>query len=66
VEPLWLSGKVMEYENKLNQKIPGSLPKEEEGELPLVELPPSLNAEVIQVLPGEDGPGVDFMNQFRP
>jgi hypothetical protein len=25
-EPLWLSGKVMECENKLNQKIPGSLP----------------------------------------
>jgi hypothetical protein len=26
-EPLWLSGKVMECENKLNQKIPGSLVK---------------------------------------
>jgi hypothetical protein len=25
-EPLWLSGKVMEWENKRNQKIPGSLP----------------------------------------
>jgi hypothetical protein len=25
-EPLWLSGKVMERENKQNQKIPGSLP----------------------------------------
>jgi hypothetical protein len=25
-EPLWLSGKVMEWENKWNQKIPGSLP----------------------------------------
>jgi hypothetical protein len=26
LEPLWLSGKVMEWENKRNQKIPGSLP----------------------------------------
>jgi hypothetical protein len=25
-EPLWLSGKVMERENKQNQKIPGLLP----------------------------------------
>jgi hypothetical protein len=25
-EPLWLSGKVMELENKQNQKIPDSLP----------------------------------------
>jgi hypothetical protein len=25
-EPLWLSGKVMERENKRKQKIPGSLP----------------------------------------
>jgi hypothetical protein len=25
-EPLWLIGKVMEWENKQNQKIPGSLP----------------------------------------
>jgi hypothetical protein len=25
-EPLWLSGKGMEWENKQNQKIPGSLP----------------------------------------
>jgi hypothetical protein len=25
-EPLWLSGKVMERENKWNKKIPGSLP----------------------------------------
>jgi hypothetical protein len=25
-DPLWLSGKVMEWENKKNHKIPGSLP----------------------------------------
>jgi hypothetical protein len=25
-EPLWLGGKVMEYENKRYYKIPGSLP----------------------------------------
>jgi hypothetical protein len=25
-EPLWLSGKVVEWENKWNQKIPGMLP----------------------------------------
>jgi hypothetical protein len=25
-EPIWLSGKMMEWENKGNQKIPGSLP----------------------------------------
>jgi hypothetical protein len=25
-EPMWLSGKMMEWENKRNQKIPGSLP----------------------------------------
>jgi hypothetical protein len=25
-EPLWLSGKVMECENKRNEKIPGSIP----------------------------------------
>jgi hypothetical protein len=25
-EPLWLRGKVMEWKNKQNQKIPGSLP----------------------------------------
>jgi hypothetical protein len=26
LEPLWLSGKVMDLENKRNQKIPGSTP----------------------------------------
>jgi hypothetical protein len=26
-EPMWYSGKVMEWENKRKQKIPGSLPK---------------------------------------